>query len=178
MKPRRARKKRRIETYADPRVFRDVLPLIVMHCTMQTFSRLKRVCKDFLRWLPKEHPALALIRSGYVQWPSVCYPEKVALLFDEYYRRFVNDLPQELRKFVVISSDFHILSSEMLHVNKHTGIIHNRTCIATHIFSKSYMKAVRPERFCNLTWNMIHNMDYQGILGAHCDRNKDIGHVL
>lgn len=169
MKPRSARKKRRIETYADPRVFRNLLPQVVTYCTMQTFARLKQVCKQFREWLPEEHPALAQIRSGYVQWPLVCYPEKVALLFDAYYRRFVNDLHQELREYVTKSSVYHILSPTMLHVNKRTGIIHDRTRIATHIFSKSYMRAVRPDRFVNLQWNLKHNMDYDICLKTHCN---------
>lgn len=168
---RSTRKKRRVEpetTYADPRTFRNLLPQIVMYCTAQTFARLKRVCKDFLRWLPAEHPALAQIRLGYAKWPHVCYPEKVALLFDAYYRRFVNELHRELQDYVTTSNEFKPLNPTMLHVNECTGIIHDRTRTATHIFSKSYMKTVRPERFVNQQWDLVHNVDLEEILIRYC----------
>jgi hypothetical protein len=91
------RKKRRVleeeAVYADPLPFRDVLSMIARYCTLQTFARLKRVCKSFLQWLPKEHPAIEMIHEGYSGAPQDFPFHVVPLVIDGYFRLFQNHFP-------------------------------------------------------------------------------------
>lgn len=96
------RKKRRIETYAHPVVFRDVLPLIARHCDMQSFARLKRVCKSFREWLPEHHPLVRFICRRYDMDHRAFPYYTVSLLFDAYWGRFRDSFPDAAKNRIVL----------------------------------------------------------------------------
>lgn len=98
MRRRTRTKKRRIEreeqgSFVDPLPFRDVLPMIARYCTLQTFARLKQVCRSFLQWLPDEHPVIEMIHDGYAGAPQDFPFYVVPLVFDGYFRRFQARFP-------------------------------------------------------------------------------------
>lgn len=98
---RSARKKRRVVSYTDPGVYRDVLSLITPHCDMTTFARLKRVCRSFREWLPIEHPVVTTIRSSYGSMERFPY-ESVPLVFDAYFHRYLNHFPERAKEHVIL----------------------------------------------------------------------------
>jgi hypothetical protein len=101
------KKRRRIhETYEDPSVYKDILLIIARHCTVESFARLKWVCKRFHGWLPEEHPGVEVVRAGYAADPPVCYPGSVVLVFEAYYRRFLKYFPNSWHPNIVESQCF------------------------------------------------------------------------
>ena len=125
----------------------------IPHCTAQTFARLKRVCKQFNTWLPKEHPGIPRILAGYAADPPVCYPEIVKLVFQAYYNRFTNefspkvvDTIKRVRKGWMRSDNLHATIS----VCEQTGIVLDRAYVYGCIFWS------RPVNICNCTGKKGH----------------------
>lgn len=149
-------KRRRLDETTNPLVYRDVLSLIIPHCTAQTFARLKRVCKQFNTWLPKEHPGIARICAGYAANPPVCYPEIVKLVFEAYYTKFTNELPREINKIIQrIRAGWipALRSDKTLHpisVCEQTGIILDQLNVYGCIFWS------RPVHLCNCADTRVH----------------------
>jgi hypothetical protein len=133
---RSARKKRRVvrKTYADPLPFRDVLPIIAQHCDMQSFARLKRVCKEFREWLPEEHPAIAMIYAGYGGCESEFPYHAVSLVFDAYFRRFVDHFPKVARQHIHLRTESQAEDGEIGVMRSDGGIWDCNGCTSLHIF--------------------------------------------
>lgn len=136
---RSARKKRRVilETYTHPVVFRDVLPLIARHCSMQTFARLKRVCKRFWEWLPEHHPLRTEIVEEYAKERPRERPEVVNVLLNAYYRRFMNMIHPRLH-YRVLTRLIRGSGTEddgYIRCDLHTGVIYIREGAISHVFA-------------------------------------------
>ena len=108
-------KKRRVvvtETYTNPLVYRDVLSLIAPHCDMQTFARLKCVCKKFWEWLPDEHPVVTTIRSSYGSMERFPY-KSVPLVFDAYFHRYLSHFPERAKEHVILRTEAYTEDGEI-----------------------------------------------------------------
>lgn len=135
---RSARKKRRVtqSSYTDPGVYRDVLSLIAPHCDVQTFARLKRVCKRFREWLPAHHPLREEIVKEYAKEHPREHPEIVDVIGKAYFRRFMGMIHPRIHCRVVTHQEWGGGTERdgFVRCNLHTGVIYVSEFVISHIF--------------------------------------------
>ena len=103
--------------YVDPKLFKDILPIVTLYLDITTWSRLKRACTTFARLLQLPHPVPLIIAYYHqnAQVPRVYEYLKTNFWF--YINRFMKAIHYSMTNYSYLNLKHNILSGSSVRVN-------------------------------------------------------------